>query len=160
MILAGPIQSFRKRNVFAKVVFGRVFKTIQKQIVVVAVKVQPLMPCDFAAIAEVCQAELRVLLVAPAFLTLAGFVDDVMPQLPIARTTHVIVQRALKHRAVIAENADGHHRFEGGGVPIAVGKRCEVLDNWINDFAKMGFRLLNIRRATNWHRYDEEFPPR
>src|SRR5450759_3699654 len=118
MIFAGSIQSFREGNIFAEIVFGGVFKTFQQTIIVAAVKIESLMPCDFAAIAEVRQAELRVLLVASAFLALAGFVDEVMLQPAIARAVHIITQRALEHRAVIAENADGHHRFDGGSVPI------------------------------------------
>ena len=81
------------------------------------------------------QAELGVRLVAAAFLALAVGVDDVMGEPPVARSVMEVFDAAVEDRPVVAEHADGHHRLDAAGVPVAVGESGEVLDGRIEDVA-------------------------
>ena len=80
--------------------------------------------------------QLRVLLVATAFLTLAGLIDDIVRQPAIARTVAIIVEAAVEDNAVIAKHAHRQHRLDAAGVPIPIGERGEVLNGRVNGAAQ------------------------
>src|SRR4051794_10452562 len=75
-----------------------------------------------------------MLLVATAFLALAGFVEDIVSQSSVAFAVPVVIGGAVEERAIAAENADAHDGDDARRVPVAIGESREIFDGREDDF--------------------------
>src|SRR6266567_6762795 len=135
---------WNKRHIQSEVIPRYVFKSFKQAIRDRTVQIEPLVPGHFTCIPHVCKAKLGMLLIASTLLALTAGIDVVLKS-SITTAMQIVPKSIVNEIVIFAEDTNGHHALDGGGVPIAVRKWCGVMKHKKKHEAEEVFRFLRVR---------------
>ena len=130
-------------NRVAQPILGTVFEGGSESVPSRFVEIQALITGDLRRRSEITESHQGVMLIASALLALARR-PDVIGEPAVSLAVEKVIDPALVDRPVIEKDPHSHHSLNHGSIPITIGSRIKVLDDWIEHLAQHFCETLSI----------------
>ena len=122
-------------NRVAQPILGTVFEGGSESVPSRFVEIQALITGDLRRRSEITESHQGVMLIASTLLALARG-PDVIGEPAVSLAVEKVIDPSLVDGLVIEEDSHSHHGLDHGCIPIAIGSRIKVLDDWVENFAQ------------------------